>query len=290
MIIIRLHGGLGNQLFQYAFGRAISYQTGRSLKIDLSSISTDTTRSYGLGCFKIKEIFASQSELVYFTAEGRAPFWRFLLKCETLFAPIKYRRVLNEKSFKYNPDVLKIRGSLLINGYWQSEKYFGEVASIIRNELTLKNSLSQPARLIELQIEACVAVSLHVRRGDYITNLNANKFHGALSMDYYEQAIKYICDRIKNPTFFIFSDDIAWVRANLITNMSFVFVDNCHISDYEEMWLMSRCSHNIIANSSFSWWGAWLGESISRIVIAPKKWFVTEVDTTDLIPNRWVLL
>ena len=135
-----------------------------------------------------------------------------------------------------------------------------------------------------------MAVSLHIRRGDYVSNPVTNNYHGTCSLAYYKKAVLLLKEKIENPSFFIFSDDLLWARENLdfINDMTFIDLDKS-IPDHEEMHLMSQCKHNIIANSSFSWWGAWLNENSDKIVIAPKKWFSDNtINTEDLIPAKWM--
>lgn len=133
-------------------------------------------------------------------------------------------------------------------------------------------------------------MSIHVRRGDYINNPETFKLHGVCGLDYYHAAIEYITKRTNTPVFYIFSDDISWAEENIKSKNQMIFVkETPHGKDYFEMYLMSVCKHNIIANSSFSWWGAWLNKSPEKIVIAPKKWMnETSIDTTDLVLKNWI--
>lgn len=134
------------------------------------------------------------------------------------------------------------------------------------------------------------AVSLHVRRGDYVSNLTINQFHGTCSLEYYNQAIAQIAKKVETPHFFVFSDDPEWVKSNLKIDYSITIVDHNNADkNYEDIRLMSLCKHHIIANSSFSWWGAWLCRNPNKIVIAPLKWFNDKsINTTDLIPDGWI--
>jgi len=142
------------------------------------------------------------------------------------------------------------------------------------------------------QILAKESISLHIRRGDYVSNVYTNSVHGTCSLDYYQQAVTLLESKLNNPHFFIFSDDLAWAKEHLsfIENVTFVELD-VNIPDHDEMFLMSQCLHHIIANSSFSWWGAWLNKNLDKIVIAPKRWFIDETyNTSDLIPDAWIRL
>ena len=158
-------------------------------------------------------------------------------------------------------------------------------------QFTLKNEIHPKTQQYKQEIIATESVSLHVRHGDYVTNADTNSFHGVCSLDYYKNAVSKIKQEMPLP-FFIFSDDIIWAKENLdfIGNMTFIEYNGA-TPDHEEMYLMSLCQHNIIANSSFSWWGAWLNQNPNKIIIAPQNWFNdVSLDTKDLIPNEWIRL
>ena len=197
-----------------------------------------------------------------------------------------------ERHFHYDPDLNKANQDLYLDGYWQSEKYFVSYRDDLLKAFTLKADLHEQTLRYRKMIEESKAVSLHIRRGDYISNPHTNSVHGTCSLEYYKKAVNQITKRVKNPHFYIFSDDLAWTKENLsfIKVVTFVELDE-KIPDHEEMYLMSWCQHNIIANSSFSWWGAWLNQNPHKTVIAPKKWFNdTTINTNDLIPEDWLCL
>jgi len=179
--------------------------------------------------------------------------------------------------------------TIYLSGYWQSEKYFDDVSGIIREEFQLKN---EPAGLnLELvrAMRGSQAVSLHVRRGDYVSNPIAASYHGVCSLEYYRTAIKLIEEKVANPKFYVFSDDIPWCKENLRFPQPATYVDHNSDEPFEDLRLMSFCKHFIIANSSFSWWGAWLSRNQEKIVLAPKKWFLTrEKDDRDQVPANWI--
>jgi hypothetical protein len=160
---------------------------------------------------------------------------------------------------------------------------------MVRKEFTLKEPLSAISQEYTNKIlDTKNAVSIHIRRGDYVLNTSTNKHHGVCNLDYYEAAVEYIREKIESLTFFIFSDDIAWVKENLKLDNA-VFVSSPEIKDYEELILMSKCKHNIIANSSFSWWGAWLNQNPDKIVIAPRQWTTKKTaDELDILPKSWI--
>ncbi|HED06224.1 MAG TPA: alpha-1,2-fucosyltransferase [Ignavibacteria bacterium] len=286
MIIIRIGGGLGNQLFQYALGRNLSLTKNIPLRLDLSWFKTNLDREYKLKYFNTREIIATDSELKKIKRyqkinSGRYFLHNLLFSNESIY--------IEEKQFHFNSKVLDIKDIAYLIGYWQTEKYFENIKDIIRKDFTLKNEPSGFYKNDEQEIREKNSVSLHIRRGDYITNGIANANMGVCSLEYYKKAVNIIKDSVNNPTFFIFSDDIDWATENLQIDSPAVFVSDKKLKDYEELILMSKCKHNIIANSSFSWWGAWLNNSPDKIVIAPKKWFNdTKRNSKDIIPNNWI--
>jgi Glycosyl transferase family 11 len=178
-----------------------------------------------------------------------------------------------------------------LDGYWQSEKYFIDCSKLIRKDFTFKNELDSYNLKLKSKIDKTNSVSIHIRRGDYVNNLNTNATHGLCSIDYYIKAVNYITERIESPYFFVFSDDIEWAKKNIMLNFPCQFIShNIGSKSYLDMQLMSLCKHNVIANSSFSWWGAWLNSNDNKIVIAPRKWFAVNTDICDLIPSNWISL
>ena len=178
---------------------------------------------------------------------------------------------------------------MYLNGYWQSEKYFKSAENKLRSELCPVNQLSEAGRKMLDEILHCPAVSLHIRRGDYITNPSAAAVHGVCPLDYYYSAVRHIAAHVQNPRFFVFSDDPQWAKGNLRIGFPVRFVEtNGPNNGLEDMWLMKSCRHHIIANSSFSWWAAWLNDSRDKIVIAPRVWFLDrKLDDSNLIPEQW---
>jgi hypothetical protein len=285
MIIVKLMGGLGNQMFQYATGRRLAHVRKTELMLDLSWFdnipSTDTGRIYELSAFRICEHFASAKDLAQFN-EG------FLFRNAAKVLPFLKPRHIYEKSKRFDASILYLPDNVYLEGYWHSAHYFSDVSDIIKQEFTVKPEPSTANREMMDRISRSESVSIHIRRGDYITNPNVSGFHGVCSMDYYQNAIKLISYRISSPRFFIFSDDTGWAREHLAINPRTVIDLNGPDKGYEDMRLMSRCKHHIIANSSFSWWGAWLSKNPEKIVIAPKNWFRDEnINTLDFVPDTW---
>ncbi|MCK4738502.1 MAG: alpha-1,2-fucosyltransferase [Deltaproteobacteria bacterium] len=293
MIITKLYGGLGNQLFQYATGRSLAERHGVELKMDISFFQKQSLRGYALGAFNIAESFATKEEC--------APFLQFSKKerkkknlLEKFFKRKRVSPYYNKekKLFTFDPDILKSPDGSCLDGYWQTELYFKDYEQIIREEFTLKEKeTGKNLELVKIMAEV-ESVSLHIRRGDYIGDEAAKKQIGFCGLDYYERAVRVIEEKVASPRFFIFSDDPEWVAENLklsaeTTSVNHNGSDNAH----EDLRLMSKCKHHIIANSTFSWWGAWLGKNPDKIIIAPKRWLATEkYKTTDLFPDGWLKL
>ena len=292
MILIHAIGGLGNQMFQYAVGRALSLESGQLLRLDTSSFT-----DYGLHQgFELQRVFncqiqvATQSDLRRVLGWQSSPVVRRLLT-RSGFSALRRKEFVVEPHFHYWPGISEVQADCYLVGYWQSERYFQSQASAICADFTFTLPLTDKNVELAKQISEVQAVSLHVRRGDYINNIKTNAAHGVCSIEYYRTAIQYISNSVKRPYFFIFSDDITWVKDNLKMEMPYQYVDhNQGALSFNDMHLMSLCQHHIIANSSFSWWGAWLNPNPGKIVIAPKRWFTNSRNTSDLTPARWVTL
>ena len=174
--------------------------------------------------------------------------------------------------------------------WWQSELYFKNIRDILLKEFTLRNDFGVEAKRIARDIDYNkYSVSVHIRRGDYVSDSTTLAHHGFLGGEYYKEAIDLMNKKTIRPSFYVFSDDIEWVKTNLSFSYPVLFVSDENIPTHEELILMSLCTHHIIANSSFSWWGAWLGRNSEKIVIAPKRWISDEtVDTSDIYPDSWI--
>jgi len=287
MIITKLVGGLGNQMFQYAIGRNLAKKNNTNLKLDLSFYNeqqTDSKRNYSLKYFNILENIATEEEIKKLRRNECKNGRRHLL--HNLFFANK-SIYIKEKQFNFDKNVLNASNNFYLSGYWQSEKYFKNIEDIIRKEFTLKTNSKQSLEELTEKIKKSNSISLHVRRGDYANNPNTRSHHGLCPIEFYEEAIKIATEKYSDIHLFVFSDDIEWVKENLKTDSPTIFVEDN--KDYEDLILMSKCKHNIITNSSFSWWGAWLNQNPNKIVIAPKKWFNDpKTNTEDLIPKSWI--
>ncbi len=292
MIIVNMNGGLGNQMFQYALGMALSISKETALRLYIKEVQNRGDHNG----FELDNVFSISASIA--TAKDRRQVLGFryshrLIKllCLKNIRILKSSRYISEKSFNYQHNIFNTGNNIFIYGFWQSEQYFSNYRDAILKEFTFAQPFNEENLALKKTIQSCLSVSIHVRRGDYISNPVTNKFHGALSADYYQKAIDKL--KLDNVLFVFFSDDSDWVKHHLaltiLNDGNFIVVDcNSAGDSANDMRLMSLCQHNIIANSSFSWWGAWLNTNPGKIVIAPKNWFVADMDTSDLIPDNWI--
>ncbi|UWR99949.1 alpha-1,2-fucosyltransferase [Phaeobacter inhibens] len=281
MIITRLHGRLGNQMFQYAAGRALADRLGVSLALDSRGAKL---RGEGV-LTRVFDLDLATPD-IWPPLRQRAPLgyalWRGL--GQHLGTGPKLRR---EVGLGYNPDFVDWSDNSYLHGYWQSERYFAQSAERIRRDFTFPEYSNQQNAEMAARIGETNAISLHVRRGDYLT-LAA---HVLCDQAYYEAALAQVLDGLEGqPTVYVFSDDPQWAKENLPLPCDKVVVDfNGADTDYEDMRLMSLCKHNIIGNSSFSWWAAWLNQTPDRRVAGPAKWFGDpKLNNPDILPPGWL--
>ena len=275
MIVVKIKGGLGNQMFQYAMAKAFSLELKRKFKLDISIFGWYKLHQYGLHHFKVQPDFYKPESI-----------WKRRLK-KIFYKVIYYNE--DDHDFSYNSKLIETKSDyLFLEGYFQSQNYFLKYEEEIRNDFQIVTPFKQQTKEMISYMQTVNAVSIHFRRGDYVGNVvhDTNKTH------YYKNAIQLIESQVKNPVFFLFSDDMPWVKENFKLNFETHYVAfNDATTNFEDLQLMASCQHNIIANSSFSWWGAWLNATPNKIVIAPKVWFNDPtVNTSDLIPKTWVTL
>jgi hypothetical protein len=281
MIISKILGGLGNQMYQYAIAKSIAVKNNDSFKLDVSGFESYSLHNgYRLNLFNIDGDVATHEDIV--SLKGHSTVVHKVLKKLNIYKVDTFYRekeitLFDKEVFNYS--------DLYLDGYWQNELYFQDIRDILLTEFTLKDGISKSMISIQEQIENSESVSIHVRRGDYLNHPDV----GVLDVDYYKRAVKLIAERVKSPTFFVFSNDIQWCKDN------FTFIDKCHFleeggTELDDMTLMSKCSHNIIANSSFSWWGAWLNNKSNRIIIAPKKWMAINPNNYKWASRDWLEL
>ena len=284
MTIVKIIGGLGNQMFQYAYAKSLE-QKGYEVKIDISAFKTYKLHDgYQLNKYNI--------DLKKSTEEEKNKYYS-----NTIFSKILRKigvessKAIKEKSLLYDETFLNIEDDNYIEGYFQSEQYFKNIRDILIEQFTIKQEVSNYTKEINNKIALSKnSCSIHIRRGDFVNTTNIN-IHGSCNLEYYKKAIKYLENKMENISYFIFSDDIAWCKKNIETKNA-IFIDNEEKRiPHEDIYLMSLCSHNIIANSSFSWWGAWLNQNENKMVIAPKQWFVDkkmQQQSKDIVCEDWI--
>lgn len=275
MVLVKIQGGLGNQLFQYALGRAIAERNRDELLLETSGLhrTTTTRRTYGLECFNITPVVVGMDDIS--AANG------FLLTATQ-----------TTRGFHEGVLQLSSRPCLVLHGIWISERYFKGIEPLLRQELVFRD---QTQTAVARQIRGATSVAIHVRRGDYLAG--PGEHFGFVGLDYYDRAIKFMADGLPRPHFFVFSDDLDWCTKNLrLHGHKHTFVwhgpsaDDCQ---HEDLRLMSLCEHFIIGNSTFSWWGAWLGSNPDKIIVAPRRWYRDDphqLQSKDVIPSAWVQL
>lgn len=283
MITLNLSGGLGNQMFQYAAARALTEKHKTGLTLELNEFEYYPLRSYMLDRFKLDKNIQTVT-----THQGK-------LK-RVLNRIIPDTKTYTEPHYHYDPAFFDQGTDVNLKGYFQSPRYFEDIQGIIRDEFTLSEPLSETGQEYQTQIEGTdISVSLHVRRGDYVSDAKTQAVHGSASVEYYETAVNHIRSSYGDDIhIFIFSDDPAYVEKTFAFCPDKTIVKGNTDIPHEDMMLMAACDHHIIANSSFSWWGAWLNPKADKTVIAPKQWFSAETlktkSTQDLFPKDWITL
>jgi hypothetical protein len=292
MFVVKIHYGLGNQLFQYAVARRISVERQMPFKMDISFYSKgaaqgEVKRFYDLNKFKIVEQIATEHDLVKFSKRSIAN--RLSAHVEKALVPYYGRRVVYEKELGFDPNIMRIKSGSYLNGYWQSEEYFKPIEDLIRRDFEFRHAPDQSNAMLLSKIKSTPSsVAIHIRRGDYLTDKMVASVLYPCPMTYYQHGINYLTGKLENPFFFIFSDDPEWVAANFKLEYPHYLISGLNANrPEEELRLMSSCQHFIITNSSFSWWGAWLGQSHDKIVVAPKLWFRSGLN---IASESWFLI
>lgn len=304
MIKVSLIGGLGNQMFQYAAGKALAERHGVQLSLDLSGFRNDELRSFLLDRLRVPEASNLPTEAEA-SEQGGKHFRRAMWKdrIDRLLGLVGLPRLApssqeyREPHFHYDPAFEALGPEATLFGYFQSERYFGSIAESLRDWFAPREPFGGEAGEVLAQIEASrLPVSVHVRRGDYL-NSGTAEFHGVLGEPYYRQALGRLqAGMAREADLFVFSDDPAAAEQllNFVPKARLVHVRGDPKRPWEDMALMARCRHHVIANSSFSWWGAWLNRSRDKVVIAPRAWFapneLRKLNTADLCPSGWMLL
>ena len=295
MIIVKLLGGLGNQMFQFAAGYALATHHDLPLKVDLTALKNYPRHSG----FQLDKIFAGHFEqakkIDLFKSLGllSSKISKQGIEVSTEATLKSGSRVLQQPTLNFWPEFFDYRKkNMYVSGYWQSSKYFEGVENELRRIFEFKNLLEDNNLKLAEEMRSRQSVSIHMRRGDYVTNPRANAFHGVCSKAYYDTSIEYIRQQYPNANFYVFSDDPEFAGATFHGQDDFKIIkNNSGESSYRDMQLMGFCKHHIIANSTFSWWGAWLCRHRSKTVIAPKKWFVgNEYEIVDIYEDNWIRL
>ena len=284
VIVVGLDGGIGNQLFQYAAARALALRLGVAVGLDTRWYAGRTDRYYALDRFAISPAAVDPGTLPF--RDGK--------RLGRLLSGFGGRlSVYRETGLAFDPAVLGLPDGTYLRGVFQSELYFADQEPALRRDLAIVDPPDADNRAVLAEIGASHAVSLHVRRGDYVSNPKIASVHGTVSEDYYRRAAALIAERSgADPRLFVFSDDPAWAQANLDLGFPMRVVDhNGADRASEDLRLMAACRHHVLANSSFSWWGAWLNPSADKIVVAPRPWFRdSALDDSTIVPERWIRL
>jgi hypothetical protein len=267
VVVTRVYGGLGNQMFQYAAGLGLAERLSTRLLVDarwFRDVGPLVGRPFQLSAFGVAP------------SPGTVDRMRILVRRPRLF---------REDRPGYQPEIEGLHGDVVLDGYWQSERYFAHCEARVRAAFSFPPSTAP----LLAQIRSSESVSLHVRRGDYVDEKRERRL-GLMPLEYYDAAIALLRDELGDPRFFVFSDDLEWCRGELGGRPDVAFADRA-APDHEHMQLMASCRHNVVANSSFSWWGAWLNPNPEKIVVAPKQWFRdSSLEPTDLVPPAWLRL
>lgn len=282
-ILVKIKGGLGNQMFQYAYGRALANHNSAKLILDICSYSDDKKRQFLLNNFNINSKTLSCSK-----------FFRFFLKLfQSIFGKKIHEREVVQKKIYFNTGLYTV-----VEGYFLSENFFNLYIDNIKEEIKLLSIDNYLNDTFLDKIKTVNSVSIHFRRGDYVYDKKINSIYEICSNSYYIDAINYIRTQTSNEiTVFIFSDDLIWVKKNFPfpKSLDVLFVDSTSDVDQtlRDFYLMSSCKHNIISNSTFSWWAAWLNSNPEKVVVAPKKWFKEsslQEKVAKIIPQGWKVI
>lgn len=287
-VTVALYGGLGNQLFQYATGLAVARHNAARLIIDLSwfdvvhKMSNTTMRKFALAPF---DIDAEIQEKRRFALLDESHILKRISNRISKYLGLgsKNPHIANEQDFRFDPKIFQLSCPIRLNGYWQSSKYFDSIAAEIRSIFGTPRALSPESLAVMEKIRNSEAICVHVRRGDYVTSKQAAETHGLCDLEYYRHGIGLVTKGLEDPHCYVFSDDPGWVREHFNAGISTTIVDvNGPDDAHQDLWLMAACQRFVIANSSLSWWGAYLSNASEKIVVAPKTWFI-EKNTTPLI-------
>ncbi|MFT3754072.1 MAG: alpha-1,2-fucosyltransferase [Paludibacter sp.] len=296
MKFVAITGGLGNQMFIYAFCEELR---SRGHKAVLFIQHSTNLKKYGHQGYELEKLFSIRpnegvaSKICVSLLMVYSHLLRLLpVKCRhKAFTLVGIQVVTVAENFIYYPEVFELRNQHeLFRGTWQSQRFFEHAVEKIKQQYVFKsNLLNEKTIQLVLLMSQRESVSIHIRRGDYLSNQYANGFAGVCMPDYYAKAVEFIRNKVGEVQFYVFTDDPEWVNTNFMLDNAIYVQHNTGNNSWQDMYLMSRCKHNIIANSSFSWWGAWLNANPEKVVIAPQKWWrLFEKD--DVVPENWIRL
>lgn len=291
MKIVQISSGLGNQMFQYALYRKLLTMEDDVYIDAITSYELFKNQHNGYELEKIFNINPKHANIRYIKQLSDTNS-RLFARIRRKSFGVKRTMYIESKEFKYDEDLFRNK-DLYIKGYWQNLNYFKGIANELKEDFIFYKELDPKNQRLAQDIFSGNSVSIHIRRGDYYKNKSyEKKFGNVATLSYYQQAIDLIKSKIENPQFYVFSDDMDWVKENLDLGEGTTYVDyNKKEDSYKDMQLMSICKHNIIANSTFSWWGAFLNVNPNKIVIAPKKWInIDWLDEVEIFPDDWILL
>ncbi len=279
-------GGLGNQLFQYAAARTWADERGLNLVLDTRYVDRKMTHggTGDLRRFNLRGLFAGGDGMPDCFGEGR---WRLSRAIRRFHTPTLgcFHEIGQDPTLNRPPDRLN---GILVSGFWQSEQYFISNSDVIRSDISLREAMSEEAKALREEIDSSVTFSIHVRRGDYIASEFNRKRYGSCTTGYFQNAIRALRQSIPNARAVLFSDDPSWAQASMNLPSDALIASGRNLGPAEELVLMASCDHHIIANSTFSWWGAWLNPSPIKQVVAPSPWFSDpRIDSSHITPPSW---
>jgi hypothetical protein len=299
MVLIRLMGGLGNQMFQYAFGKRMSLAANTELVLDQSLLldrsqphELVTHRNFDLDIFNLKDYrWATKEEVFAYNGDVNASvIKKAVRKIKNTIVP---KQLIIQQANEFNPQYLNIKPDVCFVGRWQSELYFKDAAKAVREEFTFSTPFNQETEKYKAIISDCNSVCLHVRRGDLVTSAVYSASIGALNRIYYDNALTYIRERIEAPVFFVFSDDVEWCKQNIILAEQTYYMDDATAGSKAEghLYLMQQCKHFIISNSTYAWWAAWLAQNDHKQVVYPLNWYKdVKSANPNMCPAEWKCL
>jgi len=313
MVVSRISMGLGNQMFQYAAGRSLSLTIAQTFKVDISSYSRYGLRKYEIAeFFEVEPPIATEEELSGFkfshpvrrawnkvfrknriTSLPYEEKWpaRLLYNFFYIFQPPHRRPVFEERQFHFDKNFFNTRNIVCLKGYWMSYKYFKDYEDIIKKDFTIRKEKLERVQYLADEINNCNSVAVHVRCGDKM-EAKYLKLYGELSASYYKSGIEYITEKKGNLHLYVFSDDIEMAKNYLPVNVPCTYVSKyISKSAIEDFYLITQCKNVIMANSTFSWWAAYLNSHSDKIVVTPERWYnISSYDYKDIYYPSWVKL